>query len=409
MMLARKNRMPDKKELQIIAKQITKPSKKAVQQGFTKKLLNSIKEKKLNEPQILQALAAGVDVNLTDEQGKTLLHHAVGCADKAIVKLLLTNKIKLNVMDKEGKTALHCAIMSIFTDRFNSSEIAKLLIDNQADVNSVDKQGKTALHYAVICRNKAVVKRLIENKAKLNIADEQGKTALHHAAIHRNVQIAELLIKARADVNAIDKQGETALHAALRLNRIEISKLLIRIILLENPQAEKPEDINSKPSLFEFWDACCAQINAMQKESILVCRLSVYEFYKKEMSELVKILAKCALSSFKGQLDTPNLIKNFPLFSDFFPDLLKDKKDKLEKLMKKERDMLLGLAKKCKISSKDNSVSLNEDTLLEVLKYLPMTDIKSLLKADLFTIKPTETISATDSSATATLRLGVMF
>jgi hypothetical protein len=367
--------MEDEKKRQIAAKKIT-PLSEVDKMQNTKNLLSLSREKKLTQQKLLELLAAGADVN---------------------------------VADKKGKTALHYAVMSTLDDKPSATEISRLLIENKVDINSVDYEGKTALHYAVILKNQAVVKLLIENKVKLDIADKQGKTALHHVAIHQNTQIAELLIKNRADVNATDKQGRTVLHDVFlfrRLNQAKIIKLLIWATLLENPQVEKPNDFNIDPSLSEFWDACCAQIKAMQKEPILACRLSVYEFYVTETSKLVRIFSKWALDAFKEKLDTPNFFKNFPLFSDIFLDLLKDKKDQLEKLMKKEKNPLLGLAKKCKISSKDNSVSLNEDTLLKIFEHLLVTDIKNFLNAALFTIKSAETISVTDSSAIATLRLG---
>jgi ankyrin repeat protein len=343
------------------------------------------------------------DLNAVDASGRTALHHALKYAGKAIVELLLANQAGINVADTKGKTALHYAAMLTLNNKLRATEVAALLIENRVDVNRVDNEGKTALHYAVIFMNEAVVKLLIENKVTLNIADEQGKTALHHVAIHRNTKIAELLIKNKADVNATDKQGRTVLHDTFlfrRGNHPEISKLLIRIILLENPQAEKPNYLNNEPSLSEFWDVCCAQINAMQKESISAYRLSVYEFYITEMSDLVTLLSKWTLDIFKEKLDTPNFVQNFSLFFD----QLKDKLAQLTSL-KKERDNLLRLAKKCKISSKDNSINLNEDTLLKVFDYLPMSDIKNFLSAALPTMKPTETISVTDSSATAP-RLG---
>lgn len=361
---------------------------KGLQQDPTKKWLHSFKEKKFSEQSVLELLEIGADINAVDENGRTALHYAVKSADKAVVERLLGNKIDVNVADQEGKTALHYAIIFILTDRFNFSEIAKLLLDNKPDVNAVDKGGKTALHYAVIYMNKAVVESLINNKAKLNAVDNEGRTALHHAALHRNIQITKLLIANRADVNVLDKEGKTALYRVVRFKRTETAKLFIQTILLENRSAAKPDYIHDKPFLSEFWDACCAEINGMQKENILGSRLSVYEFYITETSELVKLFSKWVLDGFKEKFNHADFFGKFLIFFDS----LKDKLDKLITL-KKERDTILGLAKECKIRSKDNSASLNGDALLKVLEYLSTTEIKNFFKASCAPSKLATTIS----------------
>ncbi|MEN9471354.1 MAG: hypothetical protein RL214_710 [Pseudomonadota bacterium] len=396
--------MEDNTKKEIAVKQATqKPiEEKNFQQDPTKKWLYLFKEKKISEQQVLELLEAGADVNVADENGRTALHYAIKSADKTVVERLVENKIDVNVADQEGKTALHYAIMFILTDRFSFSEIAKLLIESKTDINLVDKEGKTALHYAVICMNKAVVESLIKNKAKVNAVDNEGRTALHHAAIHRNIQIVERLIKNGADVNALDNEGKSALYRVVRFNRTETAKLLILTVLLKNLSAAKPDYINSKPFLSEFWDTCCAEIKGMQKENISGSRLSVYEFYVRESSELVKILSKWVLDGVKEKFNQADFLEKFPIFSDRL-------KVKLAGLitLKKERDNLLGLAKECKIRSKDNCATLNEDTVLRVFEYLSTTEIKNFLKALFYApVKPAATISDIDfNTNTATLRL----
>lgn len=395
--------MEDKIRKESLVKQAFQKSieEKALWQDPTEKWLDLFKEKKFSEQCVLELLEIGADINAVDENGRTALHYAVKSADKAVVERLLGNKIDVNVADQAGKTALHYAIISILTDRFSFSEIAKLLLDNKTDVNAVDKEGKTALHYAVISMNKAVVESLINNKAKLNAVDNEGRTALHHAALHRNLQIPKLLITNRADVTVLDKEGKTALYRVVRFKRTETAKLFIQTILLENRSAAKPNYIHDKPFLSEFWDACCAEINSMQKENILGSRLSIYEFCTTETSELVKLFSKWVLDGFKEKFNQTNFLETFLIFSNRL-------KDKLEKLitLKKERDNLLGLAKECKIRSKDNSVSLNGDALLKVLEYLSTTEIKNFFKASCVPNKPVTTVSDADSNTSvAILRL----
>jgi ankyrin repeat protein len=94
---------------------------------------------------VKQHLAAGADVNATDDRGKTLLH---GVEDKEIAVLLIANGADVNVKDDDtGIAVLHFAAMRA------NNEIVELLLAEGAEVNvqivSGPKKGKTPLDWAI--------------------------------------------------------------------------------------------------------------------------------------------------------------------------------------------------------------------------------------------------------------------
>lgn len=82
---------------------------------------------------------------------------------KTALEIANTQKIKLNldITDNMGKTLLMMAIL------VGQSNIAELLIKNGADVNSHDINGNTSLHMSSILGNIKIVKLLLERDADL--------------------------------------------------------------------------------------------------------------------------------------------------------------------------------------------------------------------------------------------------
>ena len=106
---------------------------------------------------VKRLLAAGADVNLRDDAGRTLLHEASYAGHKEIVELLITKGADLN---------------------------AKGLLD-----------GGTPLHFATFRGHKEVVELLITKGADLNVRMNNGKLPLHMAFEMNHGQIADLIRK----------------------------------------------------------------------------------------------------------------------------------------------------------------------------------------------------------------------
>ena len=89
--------------------------------------------------EIQRLIAAGADVNATDNSGMTALMFA---AKEDTAKVLLEAGADVNAKDNDGKTAL------MFAATNNSSDVAWLLLAAGADANAKDNDGSTALMFA---------------------------------------------------------------------------------------------------------------------------------------------------------------------------------------------------------------------------------------------------------------------
>lgn len=129
-------------------------------------MLNAIQQSNL--PLILEAIKAGVSVDMTDVHDMTLLHHAVNEGRLSVALLLLQWGANPNAQKPDG--------------------------------------GFTPLHYATYRLNASMVKALLENNASPHIVARGQGTPLHMAAAYGDAPSIELL--ADAGGNVLQKYGE---------------------------------------------------------------------------------------------------------------------------------------------------------------------------------------------------------
>lgn len=175
----------------------------------------------LDSPDILKELLAhGIDANIQDEDGDSLLHNVLWRKKaKELLEILLPKIKNIDVLTKENLSPLHLAI------QFEETAIAKILLDHGADVELPGPDGALPLDMADATENEELIKLVLQRY--LDKQDESKKTKLHHAAISKNREYVEALLKNGASANIQDNEGQIALHYAVLSDTQEITQLLI--------------------------------------------------------------------------------------------------------------------------------------------------------------------------------------
>ncbi|KAL3080115.1 hypothetical protein niasHS_013787 [Heterodera schachtii] len=144
-----------------------------------------------------------------------LLFVSVQCENK-------NSRVDLEITDNEGKTAIFHAAQG------GNVEITTLLIDHGARVDRTDKKGNSVLHDSVLYGNFGVTELFLKSGAKANLRRfTDGHTALHIACQLGRLDIVKLLVeKGGADIEIAANDGSTPLAVALRNEHIEIADYL---------------------------------------------------------------------------------------------------------------------------------------------------------------------------------------
>lgn len=142
----------------------------------------SLMDRILNNPDL--------DINLTDEKGRTALFQATQISNPMIItKILAKQGVVVNVRTQNGTTPL------IRAAKKNNLKAVKLLLKNGADINAENSKGSALIH-AVKQEHVDIVKFLIKKNADLDSFDKFKKmTALDWAQVKRNKEIIEVLEK----------------------------------------------------------------------------------------------------------------------------------------------------------------------------------------------------------------------
>ena len=141
----------------------------------------------------------GIDLNIKDQRGYTPLMHMVeeGLKIKEkreresfIERLIyfLKYRVNVDVQDNEGRTVIHKAVIA------NDLVVVEKLLTKKADLSIKDIHGRTALHHTQWHGNYKIARWLIAGGADMNIPDNSGFTLLNYAAIFAHTKLVVALI-----------------------------------------------------------------------------------------------------------------------------------------------------------------------------------------------------------------------
>ncbi len=136
-------------------------------------------------------------INTQDDKGRSLLHWAVACRQKAVFDWLIDQGIDINSVDNQLKTPLHIAV------NFNNPEYVDHMISVQPTEQWKVDYGGELLSLAVVERNEDMIKQLIDYGIDVNQTNAKGNNSLEVANRLGASEISKFLIAQGADSNSI--------------------------------------------------------------------------------------------------------------------------------------------------------------------------------------------------------------
>jgi ankyrin repeat protein len=159
-----------------------------------------------------------LDLDITDDSGRTFLSLAVENGHTMIVRLLLEHGVRVDSRDSLGQTPLWWAIKA------QRATMARLLLEKGADIGSVDDV-RYPLLTAVRGGNYEIVGLLLEKGADIGSVDDV-RYPLLTAVRGGNYEIVELLLEKGADIGSLNDVRH-ALLTAVKGGSYEIVELLL--------------------------------------------------------------------------------------------------------------------------------------------------------------------------------------
>lgn len=162
-------------------------------------------------------LKGGVNVNIKDSAGQTLLVWAIDTGNVEVISRLTKSGVRFASADADAM--LKQAVINEDVDRVRSLTLLK------ANVNKVYEDGLTLLWYSAVKERADIAGLLLEAGAKADIADKTGKNLITYCVERRKYEMAKLLKKYGAQLKS--KDSIFLLQRGLVIGDAELVKTLI--------------------------------------------------------------------------------------------------------------------------------------------------------------------------------------
>ena len=163
-----------------------------------------------------------VNIDHTNEEGKTALMLACKRGHEDIVHSLLSAGANVNIQDNKGWTALMIA------SEHNHISIIHMLLEANANPHLKTSDGSNAVTIASYYGNYDIVELLISKGVDCKYQREDGVNAFMLACEEGHAQIVELLLKEQVNPNVQKKDGWNAFMLASQNGHTLIVELLLK-------------------------------------------------------------------------------------------------------------------------------------------------------------------------------------
>ena len=154
---------------------------------------------------VKELIESGIDINIQDDSGDTLLIVALENKHTEIAYYLLDNGANADVLGFDNHIALHVAV------ELNDLKCLDAVLSKTTDLEVLSYgEFGTPLHTACFGSNEEVVRKLLDKGADIDALDNYARTPLHIACMEYQESLANFLISNGADQTLVDRFGDLA-------------------------------------------------------------------------------------------------------------------------------------------------------------------------------------------------------
>jgi len=174
-----------------------------------------------NLPLLTLLLAFGLDADLEDGSGASLLAHAVRRQDYAMIGALLGHGADASAALAPGVSYLAHAV------RMGDVRLTELLLDHGADPSGAAPGGLSPLALAIEENRSGVAELLLKRGARAPVAPPGTRSLLHRAAENDDVVTVGLLLERGGDIEAPFPDGTRLIEYAMDTDKGALVRLLL--------------------------------------------------------------------------------------------------------------------------------------------------------------------------------------